>query len=640
MQGGFLIETMRLGRECFAGRVSDANERERLHAFLESPFGVAAARRANDLFWLTLELAYAAEDALLEGAPELPPAELAELRLELCVTLGRLLPDAAAAEIGAARARGLLVYESAAPPSPIESEAEPLAGLRAWLIEAPNSALFAELFAVVLHAECRAFIGVSGLAEPALVPARLERALLKLAALLARIDGLGELRCRAAVPDAPSTRAPRLDEDVQFTVFKPRSVAPLVWTKLLAFAHLGQNPPDAAPGSQEPRERVRAQAEALLGGELGSFEERAEDAGSPIPREGQLAFVPDFPGIDFEPPHATFVWLGEVQRVEFQLRAARELAGKLARGKLRVLYGGLILAELNLSIRVEASAKKARAAELERAASARAYRKIFASYAHADTAIVQHVSAYARAVGDQYLIDYVSLRSGEDWSEGLERLIREADVFQLFWSKRSMLSSFVRREWEYALSLGRPGFVRPTYWETPLPESPEQGLPPAALRALHFSCIALPRAPEVPPLPAADPRPGLNLLGGLATGSAAVLLTLRTGALDRATSAAERLSAAAARVLERKAGPSSVPSPSSSLADPTLHAVPELDAQGAMPVLLLVLGLIAVLRGKRPRRQSSTPATQATRLVASSPPNMARSAMRDRSARRSGASTE
>src|SRR5262249_29942924 len=62
-------------------------------------------------------------------------------------------------------------------------------------------------------------------------------------------------------------------------------------------------------------------------------------------------------------------------------------------------------------------------------------------------------------------------------------------------------SKAVRREWEHALSLARPNFVRPTYWEDPLPESVEPLLPPAELRRLHFHPISFP-----PPRPA-DPRP-------------------------------------------------------------------------------------------------------------------------------------
>ena len=67
--------------------------------------------------------------------------------------------------------------------------------------------------------------------------------------------------------------------------------------------------------------------------------------------------------------------------------------------------------------------------------------------------------------------------------------IYQANIFQLFWSRNSMRSENVRAEWEYALSLGRAHFIRPTYWETPLPQSQEEGLPPEALRSLHFQHV-------------------------------------------------------------------------------------------------------------------------------------------------------
>ncbi len=68
----------------------------------------------------------------------------------------------------------------------------------------------------------------------------------------------------------------------------------------------------------------------------------------------------------------------------------------------------------------------------------------------------------------------------------MPKLIEEADVFQLFWSSNSMRSPYCREEWEHALALGRPLFVRPVYWEDPMPQDPTMGLPPVALRELHF----------------------------------------------------------------------------------------------------------------------------------------------------------
>jgi hypothetical protein len=97
-----------------------------------------------------------------------------------------------------------------------------------------------------------------------------------------------------------------------------------------------------------------------------------------------------------------------------------------------------------------------------------------------------------------------------------------------------MHSPFVRQEWEYALSLGKPGFVRPTYWETPLPEAPD--LPPPTLRALHFEKIpyfaaedeeqvaGVTSPPSIGPLPAAPACRARKRALGAGLGALALLL--------------------------------------------------------------------------------------------------------------------
>src|SRR5262249_15323823 len=160
----------------------------------------------------------------------------------------------------------------------------------------------------------------------------------------------------------------------------------------------------------------------------------------------------------------SFQWTEPVHREEFRIRAPRALEGRTVRGRLTVFLGSIILAEVALTVRVG----ELRAAAADRTSAvdfARPYRKIFASYSHTDRAIVDELTRYATALGDEYLRDWVHLRTGEVWTERLEAMIREADVFQLFWSASAMRSRFVRQEWEYALSLGRANFVRPTYWE-------------------------------------------------------------------------------------------------------------------------------------------------------------------------------
>ena len=139
-----------------------------------------------------------------------------------------------------------------------------------------------------------------------------------------------------------------------------------------------------------------------------------------------------------------------------------------ARGELTVFAGSLLVADVPLTIRVDRDSPET----AEEKAQARPYRRIFASYSHRDLEIVQEFERHARAIGDSYLRDVASLRSGERWNDQILEMINRADVFQLFWSWNAMASPFVSKEWEYALSLNRSHFVRPVYWDDPLPERP------------------------------------------------------------------------------------------------------------------------------------------------------------------------
>ena len=103
-----------------------------------------------------------------------------------------------------------------------------------------------------------------------------------------------------------------------------------------------------------------------------------------------------------------------------------------------------------------------------------------------DRPIAEQFGRFARAMGDEYLSRCTALRAGDAWDERLPEVIGAADVFQLFWSRNALASPLVEREWRHALSLGRPQFVRPVYWEEPLPTDPARDLPPDTLRRLYF----------------------------------------------------------------------------------------------------------------------------------------------------------
>jgi serine/threonine protein kinase len=307
--------------------------------------------------------------------------------------------------------------------------------------------------------------------------------------------------------DEPQVRhdAEVLDDDVQFTVYRPHRIDPGRWYRLLAFAHKSEPFVDDTLGPIDPLEQVRTEAAARLGDSLDEYATTSDDSSQDLPRGSTLTFVPNVDGIEFNPDSRSFRWLEPVHQEEFHMRASPALDGRRARGTLAVYFGSILIAEVNLSIKVGGPQAEPSAG----AEHAKPFRRIFVSYSHRDLAVVEQVETFLSIVGDEFMQDIRDLRAGEVWQERIAEMIRSADIFQLYWSNNSMRSEFVQREWMYALSLRRPYFIRPTFWEQPLPALPELDLPPEALRRLHFSYlpgVLRPRGlPAPPPVAQATP---------------------------------------------------------------------------------------------------------------------------------------
>jgi hypothetical protein len=309
---------------------------------------------------------------------------------------------------------------------------------------------------------------------------------------------IGETTTAVNVPSTPPPPPPpSVDEDVEFTVYRPRAIQRDRWYTMLAFAHLSARRPDAAADAPDPMEEVRRQALLILDGQSDAYSNSTNESAIGIPREQELTFAPNVAGIEFNPPSRRFLWQETVHREEFRLRASRTVADQLLRGRLTVLLGTVIVADVNLSFQLTSGAEDTSPTPT----TANHYRSIFASYAHEDADVVRQFGVIAAATGDRLLRDVVELRSGEVWNPRLLDLIGRADIFQLFWSWNSMRSRYVRQEWEYALSLSRANFVRPVYWQSPMPRDPSAGLPPPLLSRLHFYSLSA-LAPTSLPSPA------------------------------------------------------------------------------------------------------------------------------------------
>jgi hypothetical protein len=299
-------------------------------------------------------------------------------------------------------------------------------------------------------------------------------------AIPVRRDVLGE--------SSGADQTPRVDEDVQFTLYRPSRITPEIWHPVIAFAHRTEPIALEGGGIVDPIKEVHQRAERFLAGLASTYEDVRTDSRAGLPRGTDLLFEPWIEAGEFNPRVQTVAWEEAVHDVHFRLRVPQTADHSHLRGGMRVFVGAMLVGDL--TFRIAVSSEQPEVAQPTERDTTRRYRQIFASYSHRDVAVVDAVERFVSVTGDRYLIDARTLRSGEEWNERLCQLIDEADIFQLFWSRNAMESQFVRQEWEYALQLGREGFVRPVYWEDPFAEDTDRDLPPERLRRLHFSRLA------------------------------------------------------------------------------------------------------------------------------------------------------
>jgi anti-anti-sigma factor len=259
-------------------------------------------------------------------------------------------------------------------------------------------------------------------------------------------------------------------EDVNFSAFYPREVTVEKWYTVLVYTYV----PSAL-------EAVRKDAHKFED-EIGEIHETKPASSTQLARGTEVTVVPFCEGVTFNPERVTFQWLEDQHRAQFRLRAKASMADMAENARVTIYVGPLIVGTLKMGMlfnETEANLGFARSEEV----STQMYRQddIFISYSHLDTNIVKNCKKAYEALGHNVLIDFETLRSGQKWNAELIHMIERANIFQLFWSENSSKSEYCRQEWQHALKLNRgEGFIRPVYWEEPLPK------PPPELSDIHF----------------------------------------------------------------------------------------------------------------------------------------------------------
>lgn len=268
----------------------------------------------------------------------------------------------------------------------------------------------------------------------------------------------------------PVEKEGEVTEDVNFSAFYPREVAVEKWYTLLVYTYI----PSMIETVREEARKFEA--------EIGEIRETKPATTTRLARGAEITIVPTCEGVRFNPDQVTFQWLEDQHRARFRLRAEASQAGLAGNAQVSIFVGPLIVGTLKMGILFNETEALLGAARSEEA-SGRMYHQddIFISYSHRDTEIVENCKKAYEALGYQVLVDFETLRSGQDWNAELMRMIERANIFQLFWSENSSKSEYCRQEWQYALQLNRgEGFIRPVYWKDPIPN------PPPELSAIHF----------------------------------------------------------------------------------------------------------------------------------------------------------
>jgi len=266
------------------------------------------------------------------------------------------------------------------------------------------------------------------------------------------------------------------DDDVNFTVFYEKGLVVKEWANMLVYVHL-----------PKCLDEITHDSQFFLDETNSGLGKSSSSSAQLIQRGTEITIIPELAGCVFNPPKQSVLWMEDWHRVGFRVRTADQstldINGLPRIGQVAFYIGPLLVAEVPIWAEVLAQGGSEHEPKTINRKTAAVYRTIFISYSHKDTNVVERLSSAYKVLGMQYLRDVESLRSGEEWNQALLKMIREADIFQLYWSANAKQSIYVEQEWRFALSLERENFIRPLFWELPMP------VPPEDLGHLHFSSL-------------------------------------------------------------------------------------------------------------------------------------------------------
>lgn len=179
-------------------------------------------------------------------------------------------------------------------------------------------------------------------------------------------------------------------------------------------------------------------------------------------------------------PEKEFIWDGIHRIVDFDCEVDAGTPASQCTIGFDVLIQGIPLETIRLDLSVSPGPTETGVAAVVGQA---APRTAFASYASKDRPrVMDRVSVLESEAGLSVFFDCLDLKASEEWEPRIRREIASRELFYLFWSRSARDSTWVNREWRWALFKKGKRAIRMQQLETP-----DLAPPPDELRDIHCS---------------------------------------------------------------------------------------------------------------------------------------------------------
>ncbi len=245
---------------------------------------------------------------------------------------------------------------------------------------------------------------------------------------------------------------------IRFSAYYPKELLPNEWHPLKAYAFMGYAVDSIAVDAE--------------GGDVDKVPEilydRNRSARYRIPEGAQVTVTPHMKGFQFNPQSVSIGFYRTWHRFDFEIRAMDANLDEATNGYLTFTVDGLVVADVPVSVYVARGLSR-EAREATRRVTRKPYRAVYASFANEDLYLAERLRRVYDALGMYSMRDLMQMRGENGWTDEMLEAIKNAEVFQLFWSEAAANSDNEQRELTQALEQAESldNYIRAVYWEHP-----------------------------------------------------------------------------------------------------------------------------------------------------------------------------